>query len=450
MFSTTFPMRSGAACPISFSVLAALASAPADPARSQEPLAARVATCLDRARPALLHHLRRATGGSLALCCLAAHHDDVPRDEPVFAAAIDRLARTGIEDTYGLALRLMVMAEMPDFPDRDELARRDAELLAARQTTGGFSYHPHDGWWDLSNTQYAALGLRAAAALGVEVPRKNWQLLYQALCLMQHDDGGFTYRPGQGRSGSYASMTVAGIAVLQVCAQFLELSEPERKHHDERVALSWQWLAGRKEVIGDRRTERCYYFLYGLERAAILSDLERVGDVDWYAAGAAMLCDEQKAGGGFWGASEFRPPAPQTSKGHPVDTAFAILFLRRRFQKFLAPVPTTGVRAPACAALPASAGEADVRAAAERDAARGRSIVPGLLRLLHSDVVARRQAALLALHAIAGQDFGIQPYRNPREDAAAIRRAELWWLRERGRQPGAREPGAREPGASGR
>src|SRR5262245_17112526 len=276
------PLASAFAAPAAVALLAA--------ATAQEPLAARVGKALDAARPALLHHLARAELGELALCCLAACHDGVPRDDPVMARALDKLSRAELDDTYGLALRLLVLAELRDWPGTAELVARDTGLLLARQTTGGFSYHAHDGWWDLSNTQYAALGLRAAAALGHEVPRTQWQVLYQSVRAMQHDHGGFTYRPGQGRGVAYESMTAAGIGVLQVCAQMLRLEPADLERHDHHVDRAWQWLGERSASIGERRTHCWLYFLYGLERAAILSDRELVGGVDWYAAGAEALC----------------------------------------------------------------------------------------------------------------------------------------------------------------
>jgi hypothetical protein len=323
----------------------------------------------------------------------------------------------------------MVLAELPDLQRREELVARDAAMLLKRQTSGGFSYHAHDGWWDLSNTQYAALGLRAAVALGHEVPRPMWQLLYQSVRNMQHDHGGFTYRPGQGRGSAYASMTAAGIGVLQVCAQMLALEGVERQSHDKDVERGWQWLAEHSDAIGDRRTHCLYYFLYGLERAAILSDRERVGAVDWYAVGAELLCEQQQKGGGWWGQDEFRPPAQKSSKGHCVDTSFAVLFLRRKFQKVQAPL--TGVREPAARSLRDPSDDAAVREAAARDAARGEAALPALVALLRSDVAAQRRAAVLAIYAITKQDFGIRPWRPPARDDDAIRRAEAWWQQRR-------------------
>jgi hypothetical protein len=59
--------------------------------------------------------------------------------------------------------------------------------------------------------------------------------------------------------------------------------------------------------------------------------------------------------------------------------------------------------------------------------------MPELLACLHSEVTARRKAAVLAIFAITGEAFGLHPYRSPKDDSAAIRAAELWWLRNGGK-----------------
>ena len=65
----------------------------------------------------------------MALACLAAIHDEVPQDNEVFVAAMQRLSKAKLADTYELSLRLMVMAEFQDFPDLDTLARVDLQKL---------------------------------------------------------------------------------------------------------------------------------------------------------------------------------------------------------------------------------------------------------------------------------------------------------------------------------
>ncbi|MEO6595117.1 MAG: hypothetical protein ABIP94_10235 [Planctomycetota bacterium] len=68
-------------------------------------------------------HLRTATSrtsriGELALLLLAATHDGVDAADPTFAAAAKRLAKANANDTYDLALRLMVLEVVPTVPGR--------------------------------------------------------------------------------------------------------------------------------------------------------------------------------------------------------------------------------------------------------------------------------------------------------------------------------------------
>ena len=60
------------------------------------------------------------------------------------------------------------------------------------------------------------------------------------------------------------------------------------------------------------------YYLYAVERAAILDRVKRVNNRDWYFEGAAYLLDRQRRSGGW-----DRPDSDT------VDTCFALLFLKR-------------------------------------------------------------------------------------------------------------------------
>src|SRR5262249_33777528 len=61
------------------------------------------------------------------------------------------------------------------------------------------------------------------------------------------------------------------------------------------------------------------FFLWSLEQTAMLLDLERIGGKDWSAWGAAALVLHQQKDGS-WHHGAF---------GGPVDTCFALLFLKR-------------------------------------------------------------------------------------------------------------------------
>mgnify|MGYP000973375254 CR=1 FL=1 len=118
-----------------------------------------------------------------------------------------------------------------------------------------------------------------------------------------------------------------------------------------------------------------------------------------------------------------------SSLDEAAETAFAVLFLRRRFQKISAPV--TAERTIVLDALgPQSTAEA-VTACVDGLVRRGKSAVPDILAALRGDVVNRRRAAVRALATIAAVDFGIDPEAEAKANELALRRAELWYLKNR-------------------
>ena len=384
----------------------------------------RIDAALKRARPVLVEHLRLQHGGVLALTCLAAVHDGMTDDDKVLHGALERLSRVRLSGTYDLALRLMVMAEVPEFPRREKRAAEDTKRLLKRRLRGGFTYAKRQDNWDLSNTQYAALGLRAAVALGQPVDVVVWRDMALAVLAAQADDGGFGYTVTGVRRNPYASMTVAGIAVLRLCAQQLGADAPANL--DARVAKAWAWMAEHRAAIGDIETVSCLYFHYGLERAAILSDVTRVGDIDWYSTGAEMLLLYQQPSGAWRSSFEIRPGA-LPGEGSPVDVAFATLFLRRKFQKAL-----TGSRTArrGFVSLGKRSTDAQVQRVAAEYAAAGLTEMPTVLKTLRSAVATQRRAAAAALHELAGRSFDYDPELAPADNATAIKAAELWWLKE--------------------
>ena len=396
-----------------------------------------VQAALEKARPRLMQQLSSAQGGRLALVCLAAIHDEVPRDNEVFVDAMQRLSKTLLADTYELSLRLMVMAEYQDFPDLDRLARVDLQKLLGNRSQGGFTYNSsRAGGWDLSNTQYGALGLRAGESLGFRIPTRTWTDLLRAVARSQSGSGGFDYAPGSG-AAPYASMTVAGIAVLQICKQALGRQLPTSVKTTNRLKAAWTWMERNVRDIGDPATKQSYYFHYGLERAAILSDVIHVKDEDWYELGARMFVDQQLADGG-WGAPQADARRGgrggrdgRGRRGAPdlVSTSFAVLFLQRKFQKVMAPItPGGGI---GISQLDDNSSEADINKVVERELAKGIHVVPNMLKEMRSKVVARRKAAVKVVSRLSGNDFGFNPYGDEERNREALKAAELWWLKSR-------------------
>ena len=380
----------------------------------------RVHTALVRSRPALFDHLAKNKDGQLALLVLAAIHDEVPFDNRVFQQALRDLARERLSGTYELAIRLMVMAELETYPNRTTAAREDTAMLLSHQCEdGGFSYTGGRGRMDLSNTQYGALGMRAAAALGQKIEIARWKQLLQLATSVQDSYGGFSYTTGGVPS---ASMTVAGIGILEIARQQLT-AQSSMKAAEGRIARGWRWMDQHVASIGKPTEGWSPYFHYGLERAAILSDKESIGGKDWYALGAEMFIREQLPDGGW--ALSAGMMMPSTAKSQPVDTAFAILFLRKKFRKLAGPITQAG--STPVRNLTEQATDAEITHAVNYDALRAKQAVPELLLALRSKVLPQRKAAILALFKIAGDDFDYQPYVDPAKQETALERAETWW-----------------------
>lgn len=407
---------------------------------AQDELQTRIDKALAAARPALLGHLDAAaksgTPGELALVCLAAVHDGVPLDDPVRVRAFAKLAKAVPAQTYDIALRLLVLQAATDVPDHGKLVDRDGkELLAHRSRDGGFQYDEAPVGWDLSNTQYGALGLRAAAALGVQVDRRTWQRLADLVGEQQDSYGGFGYgvRHGNANDGC-ASMTAAGISVLAICRQALAGNDAQDRELAQRIQRGWLWFSQHGSCIGSPRERWSYYFHYGLERAAILCDVVEIGNkLDWYRTGAGMLVEDQLPGGGWKSLTDGSPGGHlDRGRGDAVPTSFAVLFLRRKFQK----APLSGPITPRVVNLanlgPASKAD-DVDACAALLVQRGKAALAEVVKAMRSEVVTQRRAAAKALIGLAGSSFDFDPEQDRDSDAAraAVRRAELWVLQNR-------------------
>ncbi|HEX6812216.1 MAG TPA: prenyltransferase/squalene oxidase repeat-containing protein [Planctomycetota bacterium] len=405
------------------------------PAFGQNDLQEKINHTLEEARPALMAHLRNVAQGTsrigeLALLMLAAIHDGVEPTDPVFETAQKRLAKAMPAQTYDLALRLMVLEALPAFPDRLELAQADAKELLRHRDRGAFTYQTNGNRWDLSNTQYAALGLRSAKAIGVTIDKSVWNDMAREIGSQQNSYGGFAYQArnrGFDPEG-YASMTAAGIAVLAICRQAVDGDDKRDAELDKKIARGWEWFRHNLATIGSTTERWSFYFHYGLERAAILTDVTKIGTVDWYEKGARMFVDAQQPGGGWDSRTDGYNWGDMAGKGNSVATAFAVLFLRRKFQKSLGPVTPRPVM---LAAVGPTSGQKDIESCTAELVRRGVGAMPDVLKALRCEVEPRRRAASVALVAIAGEGFGYDPALDAEQNREALRKAELWYLRNR-------------------
>lgn len=297
--------------------------------------------------------------GPTSLAVLALINAGETTESPAVRRGLEFLRSTREQDfsdtheTYETSLMIMALAAAKDH--RRDLARMTA--LTARLENGQIVRGPSAGLWtyslggnlifnigggDRSNGQFAVLGLREAAFAGVPVSRGTWERIGNHWLAAQNGDGGWNYS-GFASAGSYGSMTVAGIATLNIVKTMLRDDHlkkdgtpdccgrnVEQDLLDQALERAYSWMSNNFAVNRNPGSEgsNLLYYLYGLERAGRLSGRRFFGEHDWYREGAEWLITQQTPRDGGWrgvGGGEADPI---------LGTSFSLLFL----SKGLAPV----------------------------------------------------------------------------------------------------------------
>jgi hypothetical protein len=356
-----------------------------------------------------------AGGDSDELKLLTFIHGGVPQSDPAFQAIWTKCIEEKLERTYKVSLLAMCLEEVDRVKYQHKLAQCGQFLLDNIKTNGGFSYgeptvytddvpttagrkevasaggkakapeaeggvnkekpavknkvkltKKKDGpsqRSDNSNSQYAALGIRACHDAGIVFPKDQIEMCKKYWSANQHpadkgdskdrpaiatggylngDPRGWCYSDSQdsgcGHNGPpYSSMTAGAIGAI--CIYDYILAKDWKKDKVALDGLAWldkNWSV--TENVGPPETAKgstngwLYYYLYAVERTGMLFDTPSVGSHDWYLDGARVLLNAQKADGS-WDGSHFK---------HPTwDTCFAILFLKRATHKLVASTDNT-------------------------------------------------------------------------------------------------------------
>jgi len=264
--------------------------------------------------------------GQTALSLYTLLKSGVAAQHPGVLQALAYLQSYPAEKTYAAGCQLMAAAALRD-PQHLWWAEETAgDLLSWQERDGGWSYP--EVHTDMSLTQYAALGLRSAAALGIEIPPEVWNEMAEFALNHQQSwkstdrapAGGFSYHPDGGITGS---MTTAGVAILHICREQLgDRIKPQiRRQVDESILAGGRWLDNQftvRENPGGGASWQ-HYYLYGLERVGAFLKTERFGGREWYWEGAQFLVDAQG------GAGDWADPWGNWER----NTCFALLFLNR-------------------------------------------------------------------------------------------------------------------------
>ncbi len=188
---------------------------------------------------------------------------------------------------------------------------------------------------DNSNSQYAALGIRACYEAGIVLPdevikkaKKWWESTIRK-------DNGWNYK-GDGEV-SYGSMTAGAVGSLVIYKQILG----EDIRNDRFVLGGFTWMVNfytfKENPNADKMRDHDskawhYYYLYAFERACGLYGTDTVGQKSWYKEGAEFLLSKQEKDGS-WSCGKI-----WLGDNLITDTCFAILFLQKATKPVEKPV----------------------------------------------------------------------------------------------------------------
>lgn len=252
------------------------------------------------------------------------------RDSVAVKTLFEQLSFAEFDGTYDIACMMLALEAHDPVRNRVWLEQL-TEILVSWQNEGEWAYPQGAG--DLSNTQYAALGLWAAEKAGVKVDHEVWSRLAEIVLDYQDEEGAFSYtRPG--KSG-YGSMTAAGVGTLALCEMHLartgNLTADQAKRYTASRERGLEWFEKNFSVETNPGSGGWhYYYLYGLERMGGLAGAPLLGEHDWYVKGANYLVPRQDEEGSW-------------TKGADLsETCFALLFLKRATSSDTPRAPLTG------------------------------------------------------------------------------------------------------------
>ena len=126
--------------------------------------------------------------GTTALVVLALVAAGFDRKDPDVKAGVDYLLKAPVpEMTYDTGLVAMALEVVGGKRHKRRIAECAKRLMETQKPAGLWGYPTGDG--DNSNTQYAVLGLRSAARVGVRIPRRVWEGVRDHFLDARGDDG---------------------------------------------------------------------------------------------------------------------------------------------------------------------------------------------------------------------------------------------------------------------
>ncbi|MEX1024760.1 MAG: prenyltransferase/squalene oxidase repeat-containing protein [Planctomycetota bacterium] len=262
---------------------------------------------------------QRYPGGLTAFVAFTLLKSGVRRNDPAVSKALAALAETPPESTYGASARLFLYGALGSGGAQRSDIEYATNFLLANQRDGLWGY-PDDPL-DMSNTQFALLGLRAAADLGIDVPEGALVRCLDALLDLQSKSGAFRYKHDHLATLGMTAATLAGFATLDRFAESMRQLATNLRRAESARARADEWVRATfdpaENAMEDGRWTPSFRFatLWAIERYAGLSSEPRLIEENWYETGARWLLEVQNVDGS-WGSETYQ-------------TCFALLFLRR-------------------------------------------------------------------------------------------------------------------------
>lgn len=179
---------------------------------------------------------------------------------------------------------------------------------------------------DNSNTQFAILALWTAQRHGIPMKR-TLNLVVRRFLTSQNADGSWNYHYlyGGGDNGESPAMTCVGLIGLAVGHGLAQPKLAGQRIQDPRlikglIALNKNVGTPVNELV--KQPLQSLYFLWSVERVAVLYNLPKIGDKDWYRWGAQLLITNQDDAG-YWKEGHYHGSSPV------LNTCLALLFLKR-------------------------------------------------------------------------------------------------------------------------
>ncbi len=312
------------------------------------------------------------TGGETALVLLAllecGKSLDDPRlkfRSPELAPVVEYVTNLQSDRTYVLAMQTLALSELPPSPDQkytQSINHAKDQLISILDQNAIYGYStkkennpplpalmtlfklPYRGknlrfsWqWDNSNSQYALLGIWAAADAGVSVSSEYWNVQDAVWRYLQCKAGGWTYNvpinepirardytdpksPGILYSATALqtrTMTAAGLASLYITQEFLDTAARLEPRTDPNIANGLKMFTEQLDPLLPNN-----YYLYGIERVGLASGYKYFDKTDWYREVAATLLASQTPEGSWRYGNGVAVSAN-------VGTAYALLTLAR-------------------------------------------------------------------------------------------------------------------------